>query len=140
MTENKLHDPYVRSVLKDPARTAELLRLAARKNANLAQFLATVNLDTLQEISETFSDTATHGSGDLAFTVKIASDEPKLSRFGNHPPVGQVLVPDDGPQPEKHSDSRHSPLQRERSLAHRKGGHVPKLPRILPQNRISFHP
>ena len=42
MTENFPHDSYVRSVLKDPARTAELLRLAARKNSNLAQFLATV--------------------------------------------------------------------------------------------------
>lgn len=71
------HDSYVRSVLKDPARTAELLRLASRKNNNLAQFLATVNLDTMQEISEAFSDTISHGNGDLAFTVKIASDEPK---------------------------------------------------------------
>ena len=75
------HDPYVRSVLKDPARTAELLRLASRKNSNLAQFLATVNLDTLQEISEAFSDTVTQGDGDLAFTVKIASDEPKQAEL-----------------------------------------------------------
>ena len=75
------HDSYVRSVLKDPIRTAELLRLASRKNSNLAQFLATVNLDTLQEISEAFSDTATHGAGDLAFTVKIASDEPKQAEL-----------------------------------------------------------
>jgi len=75
------HDPYVRSVLKDPARTAELLRLASRKNNNLAQFLATVNLDTLQEISGAFSDTVTHGDSDLAFTVKIASDEPKQAEL-----------------------------------------------------------
>ena len=75
------HDPYVRSVLKDPARTAELLRLASRKNNNLAQFLATVNLDTLQEISEAYSDTVTHGDSDLAFTVKIASDEPKQAEL-----------------------------------------------------------
>lgn len=75
------HDSYVRSVLKDPARTAELLRLASRKNSNLAQFLATVKLDTMQEISETFSDTITHGSGDLAFTVKIANDEPKQAEL-----------------------------------------------------------
>ena len=80
-TKKFSHDPYVRSVLKDPARTAELLRLASRKNNNLAQFLATVNLDTLQEISEAFSDTVTHGDGDLAFTVKIASDEPKQAEL-----------------------------------------------------------
>ena len=81
MAQNFSHDSYVRSVLKDPIRTAELLRLASRKNNNLAQFLATVNLDTLQEISEAFSDTATHGAGDLAFTVKIASDEPKQAEL-----------------------------------------------------------
>ncbi len=81
MKHNFSHDSYVRSVLKDPARTAELLRLASRKNSNLAQFLATVNLDTMQEISEAFSDTATHGNSDLAFTVKIASDEPKQAEL-----------------------------------------------------------
>ena len=81
MTKRFSHDSYVRSVLKDPVRTAELLRLASRKNSNLAQFLATVNLDTLQEISEAFSDTVTHGDGDLAFTVKIASDEPKQAEL-----------------------------------------------------------
>ncbi len=81
MTQKFSHDSYVRSVLKDPARTAELLRLASRKNNNLAQFLATVNLDTLQEISEAFSDTATHGDGDLAFTVKLDSDEPKQAEL-----------------------------------------------------------
>ena len=81
MTQKFSHDSYVRSVLKDPVRTAELLRLASRKNSNLAQFLATVNLDTLQEISEAFSDTATHGEGDLAFTVKLESDEPKQAEL-----------------------------------------------------------
>ena len=81
MVQKVPHDSYVRSVLKDPVRTAELLRLASRKNSNLAQFLATVNLDSLQEISETFSDTISHGSGDLAFTVKIASDEPKQAEL-----------------------------------------------------------
>ena len=79
--KNTKHDSYVRSVLKDPARTAELLRLESRKNNNLAQFLATVNLDTMQEISEAFSDMVTHGDGDLAFTVKIASDEPKQAEL-----------------------------------------------------------
>ena len=66
MVKRHSHDSYVRSVLKDPARTAELLQLAARKNRNLAQFLETVRLDTLQEISEAYSDTVSHGEGDLA--------------------------------------------------------------------------
>ena len=81
MNQKFPHDSYVRSVLKDPTRTAELLRLAARKNKNLAQFLATVNLDTLHEISEDFSDTISYGSTDLAFTVKIESDEPKQAEL-----------------------------------------------------------
>jgi len=81
MVKKHSHDSYVRSVLKDPARTAELLQLAARKNRNLAQFLETVRLDTLQEISEAYSDTVSHGEGDLAFTVKIASDEPRQAEL-----------------------------------------------------------
>lgn len=76
-----IHDSYIRSLLKDPARTAELLRLAARRNPNLAKFLATVNIDSLREISESFSDTISTGSGDVAFTVKIASDEPKQAEL-----------------------------------------------------------
>ena len=81
MTKKFAHDPYVRSVLKDPIRTAELLRLAARKNSNLAQFLATVNLDTLQEIPGAFSDVVSFGYSDLAFTVKIDSNEPKQAEL-----------------------------------------------------------
>ena len=81
MANKFTHDPYVRSVLKDPARTAELLRLAARKNSNLAQFLATVNLDTLQEIPGAYSDTVSFGYSDLAFTVKVESDESKQAEL-----------------------------------------------------------
>ena len=81
MADKFPHDSYVRSVLKDPVRTAELLRLAARKNPNLAQFLATVNLDTLQEIPEGYSDTVSFGYGDLAFTVKVESDEYKQAEL-----------------------------------------------------------
>ena len=76
MNKRFKHDPYVRSIFKDPVRTAELLRLVARKNSNLAKFLATVNLDSMQEISEAYSRTVEYGETDLAFTVKIASDEP----------------------------------------------------------------
>ena len=81
MADKFAHDPYVRSVFKDPPRTAELLRLAARKNTNLAQFLATVNLNTLREISEAFSNGSSFGYGDLAFTVNIESEEPKQAEL-----------------------------------------------------------
>ena len=81
MANKFTHDPYVRSVLKDPARTSELLRLAARKNSNLAQFLATVNLDTLQEIPGAYSDTVSFGYSDLAFTVKVECDEHKQAEL-----------------------------------------------------------
>ena len=66
------HDSYFRSVFKAPERAAELLRLAARHNESLAEFLKTVDLSTLTEISESFSDTESFGYADLAFTVRIA--------------------------------------------------------------------
>ena len=69
------HDSYFRSVFKAPERAAELLRLAARHNESLAEFLKTVDLSTLTEISESFSDTETFGYADLAFTVRIAGEE-----------------------------------------------------------------
>ncbi|MGM9983581.1 MAG: hypothetical protein ACI38O_02725, partial [Fibrobacter intestinalis] len=53
------HNSYFRSVFKAPDRAAELLRLAARHNKSLAEFLKTVDLSTLTEISESFSDTET---------------------------------------------------------------------------------
>ncbi|SHK42644.1 hypothetical protein SAMN05720469_10617 [Fibrobacter intestinalis] len=66
------HNSYFRSVFKAPDRAAELLRLAARHNESLAEFLKTVDLSTLTEISESFSDTESFGYADLAFTVRIA--------------------------------------------------------------------
>lgn len=74
-TSRTPHDSYFRSVFKAPDRAAELLRLVAKNNRSLAEFLKTVDLSTLTEISESFSDTETFGYADLAFTVKIASDE-----------------------------------------------------------------
>ena len=68
------HDSYFRSVFKAPDRAAELLRLVARNNRSLSEFLKTVDLSTLTEISESFSDTESFGYADLAFTVKIAGD------------------------------------------------------------------
>ena len=69
------HDSYFRSVFKAPDRAAELLRLVARNNRSLSEFLKTVDLSTLTEISESFSDTETFGYADLAFTVRIAGEE-----------------------------------------------------------------
>ncbi|SHK70122.1 Putative transposase, YhgA-like, partial [Fibrobacter intestinalis] len=69
------HDSYFRSVFKAPERAAELLKLAARHNESLAEFLKTVDLSTLTEISESFSDTESFGYADLAFTVKITDSE-----------------------------------------------------------------
>ena len=69
------HDSYFRSVFKAPERAAELLKLAARHNESLAEFLKTVDLSTLTEISESFSDTESFGYADLAFTVRIADGE-----------------------------------------------------------------
>ena len=67
------HDSFFRSVFKKLEHAAELLRFAARKNESLAEFLKTVDLSTLTEISESFSDTESFGYADLAFTVRIAN-------------------------------------------------------------------
>lgn len=74
-TSRTPHDSYFRSVFKAPDRAAELLRLVAKNNKSLAEFLKTVDLSTLTEISESFSDTETFGYADLAFTVRIAGEE-----------------------------------------------------------------
>ena len=74
-TSRTPHDSYFRSVFKAPDRAAELLRLVAKNNRSLAEFLKTVDLSTLTEISESFSDTETFGYADLAFTVRIAGEE-----------------------------------------------------------------
>ncbi|SHM20863.1 Rpn family recombination-promoting nuclease/putative transposase [Fibrobacter sp. UWB7] len=55
--------------------------MAIRLGSHLAQFLATVNLDTLQEIPGAYSDTISFGYSDLAFTVKLESDDPKQAEL-----------------------------------------------------------
>ena len=86
------HDSYFRSVFKAPDRAAELLKLAARHNESLAEFLKTVDLSTLTEISESFSDTETFGYADLAFTVKIAGDGSDVEDNENAKRSADLLV------------------------------------------------
>lgn len=70
-TNSHPHDGFFRSVFYKPERCADLLRLAALQNESLAKFIATVDLSTLSDISDSFVDENDKGSADLAFTVKL---------------------------------------------------------------------
>jgi hypothetical protein len=70
-TTHPRHDSFFRSIFFKPGRTASLLKLAALKNSNLAQFIETIDLNTLKEIPESFTNEGDFGSADLAFTVEL---------------------------------------------------------------------
>ncbi len=72
------HDRYFRSVFCDSKRTATLLKLAGKKNPNLAAFLETVDLSSLKEIPEAWSDTVESGYADLSFTVGLNKNSGKV--------------------------------------------------------------
>ncbi len=72
------HDRYFRSVFCDSKRTATLLKLAGKKNPNLAAFLETVDLNSLKEIPEAWSDTVESGYADLSFTVGLKKNSGKV--------------------------------------------------------------
>lgn len=72
---NKQHDNFFRSVFYKPERIIALLRLAAKNNVNLATFLSTVDLSTLTDISENYTDINDNGSADLAYTVRLKNGQ-----------------------------------------------------------------
>ena len=74
------HDHFFRSVFYKPERTAALLRLAAKTSTPLSEFINTVDLSTLQEISESFVTEEDKGTADLAFTVQL-KDQKKNAKL-----------------------------------------------------------
>ncbi len=70
-TNGHPHDSFFRSIFFKPERCADLLRLAALQNESLAKFIATIDLTTLSDISDSFADENDKGCADLAFTVKL---------------------------------------------------------------------
>ena len=61
----------VKTTFEKPAHAAELLRMAAKHNDGLAEFLAAVNLDTLQPMPGEATREGLSGATDLAFRVNL---------------------------------------------------------------------
>ena len=72
------HDPFFRWLFAEPYHTKTLLELAGKVNRDVADFLATVNLDTLVRIPDSFSEVEDTGEGDLAFRVSVVTGAPVL--------------------------------------------------------------
>lgn len=74
------HDGFLKYVFSKPVNAKALFEMASRTNKNLADILAEVDLDTLEEIPEAFDEVGERGEADLAFKVKaLAGGE---MRFG----------------------------------------------------------
>lgn len=74
------HDGFLKYVYSKPVNTKALFEIASKTNQNLADILAEVDLDTLEEIPEAFDEVGERGEADLAFKVK-ALDGSEM-RFG----------------------------------------------------------
>ena len=72
------HNPFFRWLFAEPYHTKTLLELAGKVNRDVADFLATVNLDTLVRIPDSFSEVEDTGEGDLAFRVSVVTGAPVL--------------------------------------------------------------
>lgn len=74
------HDGFLKYIYSKPENAKALFQIASRTNRNLADILAEVDLDTLEEIPEAFNEVGERGEADLAFKVKaLAGGE---IRFG----------------------------------------------------------
>ena len=75
---NKKHDPLFRWQFANPEHTRNLLKLAARQNAELQSFLETVNLDSLERIPDSYSEVDDTGEADVAFRAQVSTGAPVL--------------------------------------------------------------
>jgi len=64
------HDGFLKYIYSVPKNAKTLLTIAAATNADLTTTLSEVNLDTLEEIPESYNEVGEHGEADLAFRVK----------------------------------------------------------------------
>ena len=58
------HDGFLKYVYSKPVNTKALFEIASRTNRNLADILAEVDLDTLEEIPEAFDEVGERGEAD----------------------------------------------------------------------------
>ncbi len=91
-TIKRKHDPFFRWLFADTNHAKTLLELSGKVNAKVDRFLATVNLDTLVRIPDSYSNVGDTGEGDLAFRVSVMSGAPVL--------VGIVLEHKSGNDPD----------------------------------------
>lgn len=75
---NKKHDPLFRWQFANAEHTRNLLKLAARQNAELQTFLETINLNTLERIPDTYSEVGETGESDVAFRANVLTGAPVL--------------------------------------------------------------
>ena len=116
------HDAFFRWLFADENHLRALLKLSAKSNLEIQQFLAAVDPNTFVRIPDSYSNVDETGEADLAFRVNAIS--------GDHALVGVLLEHKSGP--DANSDRRHSFLQRKSSV-----GPVQKfsaVSRIFPQS------
>lgn len=64
------HDGFLKYVYSNPENTRTLLHLTEKADKELADMLAEVDLETLEEIPEAYNEVDEYGEADLAFKVK----------------------------------------------------------------------
>ena len=76
--KRRKHDSFFRWLFADTYHAITLLELAGKVSRDIAEFLATVNLDTLVRIPDSYSEVDDSGEGDLAFRVSVLTGAPVL--------------------------------------------------------------
>ncbi|MCI5600518.1 MAG: Rpn family recombination-promoting nuclease/putative transposase [Hallerella sp.] len=91
MTKNsrRSHDAFFRWLFADENHLRALLKLSAKSNLEIQQFLAAVDPNTFVRIPDSYSNVDETGEADLAFRVNASS--------GNHALVGVLLEHKSGP-------------------------------------------
>ncbi len=72
----KPHDAFFRWLFADTKHLRFLLEMAGKVNADVGEFLAAVNLDTLVRIPDSYSEVYETGDADLAFRVNVSTGAP----------------------------------------------------------------
>ena len=70
-TAKKPHDSFFKTAFKEPKRTAELLRFAAKRNKSLAEFIDAVDLSSLKPLPTEGTRIDLSCASDLSFCVRL---------------------------------------------------------------------
>ncbi len=69
------HDGFLKYVYSNPENARTMLHIVEKSDKNLADMLAEVNLETLEEIPEAYNEVEESGEADLAFRAKGVGGE-----------------------------------------------------------------